>query len=160
MKFLIGICIIGLLSFSVNIYSQNDRYIEVVAIDTVVLKAISFTYEITSDGSSDVMAIFSQQMETLEGDIQEDYKPVPSLFEIATMLKKEKFDLSFSKTSKSPLSPKSDSSIVVVVKTEAELERLKIFLDDESVNGSMKEVLFESVTKYQRKPTQIYTIEH
>jgi len=150
MRILTCLLVVGLMIGINNVYSQSERFIEVVAVDTVVLKSTSFHYEITTNKLSDEINPYGDLMDSQD---PEEYKVGRSLFEIAEMLKKEKFDFTIGEPTKSPLTYlKSDSSIIVVLNNDAELERLKKIISEESdISGSMKEVFYESASNYHEK---------
>jgi len=144
-KFLV---VLGVLCVSGTVISQNERYVEVVSIDTLVLKPVKFHYQITISKLSTEIDVYGDLMDSQD---PEKYTEGKTLFEIATLLKKEKFDFSIGESKKSPLSyNKPDSSIVAVLEGEQELNRIKLLISDENgAEGAIIDVEYESPAKYQ-----------
>src|SRR5579871_5203632 len=104
------------LTIAQQLAAQNSKYIEVNASDTIILKPIEFTYEISLGGRS-----FPFNLK-----VEDTSQQTISLIEIENLLTKNKFLYEVKDNSNYSISPNSkpDSIIALILNSESELKRL------------------------------------
>jgi hypothetical protein len=140
--------LIGFLFFSVSGYSQTQKFIEVIASDTVTLKPTKFIYQITS--GAEQMEFMGIKMPQPQSDDTEK-KDTPSISEITPLLDKEKFNYTVSsETNYSISGTEPKPSITVILNGESELKRLYNTLKSQpGIKGKIKETFYEPLSNYQ-----------
>lgn len=130
-----------IISLSNNIFAQESRFIEVLVSDTINLKALSYTYMISIEP-------------TYNYDEEEGKAEAPksaTLNDVEALLKKENINFEYSKSSDLTISTKNmaSPSIIVTMKTRAELEKLYNLINPlKGVSGSIAYASYETSDLY------------
>ncbi len=135
--------IIGLMFFSVIVYSQEKRFVEVIVSDTIELKAIQITYKISIGQSYEFMGMKVPDKTSEKEDL-------PSISDITAILDKEKIKYSLSDEQEYTISTtESKPDILIVLKDETELKKLYNTLKSaKGISGKINEVAYEPISKY------------
>lgn len=129
-----------IVSFSLN--AQTNRFIEVAAIDTIELKPVEFTYQITVGYSSP----FPMNMRT---EKDPDHEPEITIAAIKKVLDRSGFAYEVKNQGNYSVSPHKtpDSAIFLHLKSESELTRLyKLLLSVKGISGKISDAKYESVS--------------
>jgi len=148
MKFIyFSFFLLASLTIAQQLAAQNSKYIEINASDTIILKPIEFTYEISLGGRS-----FPFNLK-----VEDTSQQTISLIEIENLLTKNKFLYEVKDNSNYSISPnrKPDSIIALILNSESELKRLyKILIKIQGISGRITDKKFESLSNYK---DEIYT---
>jgi hypothetical protein len=133
----------ALLFLTRNIHAQVEKYIEIISIDKVVLKPVSFVYQISFGGGTGFMGL-KILMED-EGDLS-----AVTISELESILKKEQFNFYTSmeneyKISRDVLFP----DIFVNIPNEKELKRLhQNLLGLDGITGKISKIYYEPISTF------------
>lgn len=144
------IFLLSLLGIGITSYAQEQRFIEVVSVDTVMIKPVSYVYQISLGQQYEFMGIKIPQ------NNEEEDVLIPSVTEIENILKKGNFNYTLSDGVNYALSGSDKiSSISVELANEKELIRLFELLEDkEGITGKVEVNSYEPISMYYEK---IYT---
>lgn len=127
-------------------FSQEPRFIEIVATDTVSLKATQIVYEITMGGSMDYLNI------SMPPDVSDGGNTAKTTInDVTRILTKEKFMYEVDGSKDYTISDKKDQSVITVtLKNETELKKLiEAFKDLNGISGRISTVSYEPLSMYR-----------
>jgi hypothetical protein len=136
---------IGFLLIPVLTLAQESRFLEFTVSDTVTVKPTGYLYKINLGQQMEFMGIRIPQGNTT------DDQDIPSIDVVTNRIKSGnfKYTLSLEKDYSISASP-SQPGILVHVATEKELSSLLDLLkDQQGISGKVKEVEYESLSRYQ-----------
>jgi len=137
------ILLAGLLLTVNSSFSQEKRFLEIISSDTIFLKPVNFTYQIS----------LGQQMEFMGMKIPQDKAEKvspPSISELEDVLKKEHFIYTISYENDYTISNSENlPTIFVQVKNEPDLKRLyQALKTKKGITGKIKEISYEPISKH------------
>ena len=128
-------------------FSQDNKFIEISASDTIELKPVAFTYQIGFKQKIDYMGYSA----SLSGS---DTIPSPPIIVIVNLLKTNKFIYEISNQNDYTITNSSsiDTIILVTLNSEKELKRLtKALISFKGISGKIKETKYESLSLYNKE---------
>ena len=134
---------ISIFTATTRLSAQIDRYVEITVADTVVLKALDFTYEIRSGSSP-----YSFGMK------EENDKNAIPLHDIESLLTKNKFDFKVEENPSYLITPESQPNPVITVplNSESEIKRLYDILRKlQGISGRISDANFEPLSDYKNE---------
>lgn len=144
------ISFITILIFSFNSNAQN-KFIELLATDSIELKAVAFVYQVNSGTE---LNLFSIKID------KQDNEPVLSLTNIKRLMDKNNFTYEAKGKGGYTIPEKaSDSSVFVTLNSSEELNRLfKVLANVKGISGKITDIKYESISPYKMEIYQrLYT---
>jgi hypothetical protein len=138
------ISVLSIITISIFSFHSNaqNKFIEILATDSVELKPVSFVYQVSSGTEINV---FSIKMD------KQDNEPVLSLTNIKKLLDKNSFAYQAKGKGNYSIPEKTaDSSVFVTLSSIEELNRLfKVLSNAKGISGKIAEVKYESISPYK-----------
>jgi hypothetical protein len=134
--------------FANDAIAQANKFIEIISLDTVELKPIEFTYQVSSGTDLTAMRVQNDRPDNIDIPF-----PVNSIKKI---LDKNNFSYQLKATNNYSISPSKspDSTITITVNSDSALKRLyRILQNVKGITGKITDTKYESISPYK---TEIY----